>query len=210
MKARKPTFLFFLTLCLAGPARGQFIAVGGGGQFFQGRSAPAPAGAVGGPASADFTKSGLVAVDAGMPVFPFVTGGLHFSSSDTELSLRRGDAFGSSAAADVSARTLTFDARVRTPEAFGLGAYGLAGAGFTRFGLKVKQQVEVPFPSAGAPGAVTSPVFTFGGGVERRLLPYLRLKLEVRDYVTGIPKTFFQPGGTWHRVAVIGGLVLGR
>ena len=87
--------------------------------------------------------------------------------------------------------------------------YGLVGGGFTRFSVDVKQVVEVPFPG-GDPDKVISPVFTVGGGIEKSVAPLVHLKLEVRDYVTPISKDFFQPGGAWHRVAVIGGIVLGR
>jgi hypothetical protein len=98
---------------------------------------------------------------------------------------------------------------MRTPEAFGFRVYGLVGGGFTRFTVNVKQVVETPFPE-GVPDNVISPVFTFGGGIEKSVFPLLRLKFEVRDYMTAISKDFFSPGGSWHRLAVFGGIVLGR
>ena len=204
--------VLFAVCWLAGsapPARAQFIAVGGGGLLPQNLSAPATAGRVGGPASADFSRSGILAVDAGIGFFPFLTGGLHYSFSRPELFLRRGDAFGSSARVDLGAHTITFDGRFRTPQVAGFRLYALAGVGFTRFHLNVKQAVEVPFPR-GAPDNVLTPVGTFGGGIERSIAPFLHLKLEARDYVTPISEQFFRPGGVWHRVAVIGGIVLGR
>ena len=187
----------------------QFIAVGGGGLLPQNLSAPAPAGRVGGPAGADFSRSGILAVDAGIGFFPFLTGGLHYSFSRPELFLRRGDAFGSSARVDLSAHTITFDGRFRTPQVAGFRLYALAGVGFTRFNLDVKQAVEVPFPG-GAPENVLTPVGTFGGGIERSVAPFVHFKLEARDYITPISDQFFRPGGVWHRVAVIGGIVVGR
>ncbi len=206
--AGKASLVLFL-LCLAPPAWGQFIAVAAGGVFSQDRSAAAPSGRVGGPALSDFSRAGIITVDAGASVFPFVTAGVHYSFSRPELFLRRGDAFGSSALVDLGTHTVTFDARVRTPQAFGFRVYGLAGGGFSRFNLDIKRQVEVPFPS-GAPRSLTSPVFTFGGGVEQSVLPLVRLKLEVRDYLTPISERLFQPGGAWHRVVMVGGLVVGR
>lgn len=191
------------------PARAQFISVAGGGVFPQDRSAAPPPGQVGGPAISDFRRAGIITADAGAGIFPFVTAGVHYSYARPQLFLRRGDAFGSSADVDLKAHTVTFDTRVRTPQAFGFRAYGLAGGGITRFNLDPRRQVEVPFPG-GAPSSVTSGVFTFGGGVEQSVLPYVRLKVEVRDYLGAIPKALFQPGGTWHRVAVVGGLTLGR
>ncbi len=134
---------------------------------------------------------------------------MHYSFTRPELLLRRADAFGSSALLDVATHTVTFDARLRTPQVAGFRAYLLAGAGLSRFHLDIKRQVEVPFPG-GAPGALTAPVFTFGGGLEKRVLPLLHLKAEVRDYVTPISERFYQPGGAWHRVVALAGVVLGR
>ena len=203
-------FLFVLGLAgWAAPGYGQFLSLGGGALFSQDRSQPAPdALTLGSLARSDFNRSGLIAVDAGLPVAPFVNAGLHYSRSKPELFLRRGDAFGSSARVKLAANTLTFDARLRSPFIYGFRLYGLAGVGFTRFGLEVKEAVEVPFPG-GAPDSVILAVVTYGGGVERRLRGLLHLKLEVRDYVSPIPDELFGAGGSWHRVAVIGGIVLG-
>jgi len=75
--------------------------------------------------------------------------------------------------------------------------------------LNVKNQTEVPFPG-GTPGNITSPVFTYGGGVEKKLVPLVRARFEVRDYLTPISDQLFRPGGSWHRVGVVAGVVLGR
>jgi len=196
---------FTLVMLLTLAANAQFVSVSGGGVVTQGHTSSTTLGT----ARADFDRSAIVAVDAGLPIFPFVTGGVHYSYSRPELSLFRGDAFGSRATVRLQANTLAFEARVHTPQFSGWRLYGLAGVGLTRFGLDVKQQVEVPFPG-GAPNSVTSPVFTYGGGVERKVLPLVRLKLEVRDYVTGLSERFFTSGGTFHRTAVLGGVVFGR
>ncbi|MBI1955855.1 MAG: hypothetical protein HYS38_05630 [Acidobacteria bacterium] len=201
-------------------ARGQYLAIGGGGVFSQDLSSesqilplastqPTQIPISVGSGHSNFTASGLLAVDAGIGFFPLFSAGLHYSYARPELSLTRGDFFGSSALVNLSAHTLTFDARLRTPEIVGYHLYGLLGGGFSRFTLDVKRQVEVPFPG-GAPDDALSPVFTFGGGIEKSVSPLVRLKLEVRDYVTGVSETLFRPGGAWHRVAVIGGIVLGR
>ena len=208
-RVAKLSSFFLLLLFLAPLGRAQFIAIGGGVTFPQDRSAALAAGRIGGPAQADFANSGIIAVDAGVGFFPFLTAGLHYSFSRPELFLRRGDAFGSSARVDLDAHTITFDARFRTPQVVGFRLYGLAGGGITRFALNMKQAVEVPF-GRGAPDNVLSPVLTVGGGIERSVAPFVHLKLEVRDYITPISEQFFQPGGAWHRVAVIGGIVLGR
>ena len=211
MKAAKIYGLILFSLCLAPAARAQFVSVSVGRLFPQSLAAPttavSPWFAL--PARSDFSPSAIIAVDAGIGVLPFLGAGLHYSYSRPELILRRSDAFGSSARVDLGANTLTFDARVHSPYAFGFRAYGFAGAGFTRFALNVKNRVEVPFPS-GTPGDITSPVFTYGGGLEKKLTRLLRAKLEVRDYLTPISDKLFQPGGAWHRVAVVGGIVLGK
>jgi len=190
-------------------ARGQYIAIGGGGVFPRDLSAAPASEGPGGPARSEFTNSALFAVDVGTGVLPFFSLGAHYSYTRPELTLRRSDPFGSSAVVDLATHTLTLDGRLRTPEAAGFRLYGLAGVGFSRFRLDVKELVEVPFPD-GIPDNVLSPVVTFGAGLERNIAPLVRLKLEVRDYLTPISKRFFEGGGAWHRVAVIGGIVLGR
>jgi hypothetical protein len=200
-----------LLVLLAGlltSAHAQYIAIGGGGLFPEDKS-EAVSAITGEDTTAEFGRSGLLAVDAGVGLLPFLGANLHYSYSSPEMIVRRADLVGSSARADLGSHTLTFDGRVRTPEALGFRLYGLAGGGFTRFTVNIKQTVETPFPE-GVPDNVISPVFTFGGGIEKSVFPLLRLKLEARDYVTAISKDFFSPGGRWHRVAVYGGIVLGR
>lgn len=189
-------------------ARAQYIAFGAGGLFPQDQSKEIVSG-IAGPTRSEFGRSGLLALDAGVGFLPFLGAGLHYSYSSPELILRRGDAFGSSARSDLGAHTLTFDARVRTPHFAGFRVYGLVGGGFTRFTVNLKQVVEIPFPD-GDPDKVISPVFTMGGGIEKSVAPLVHLKFEVRDYVTPISRDFFEPGGAWHRFAVIGGIVFGR
>jgi len=206
---RKAHYLSLFLLWFAPLAHAQYIAVGGGGLFPRDLSSAQADGAVGGPARAEFSNTGILAVDAGFGFLPFLAAGLHYSYARPELFLRRGDAFGSSARMDLGAHTLTFEGRLRTPEIAGFRLYGLAGVGFTRFALDVKQAVEIPFPG-GAPDNVHSAVFAVGGGIEKSVAPLVHLKLEARDYITPISEQFFRPGGTWHRTAIIGGIVLGR
>ncbi len=209
MRTRNIAGLMLFLLFLALPARAQFVSVAGGALFPQDRSAAAVQGRVGGPALANFNRPSIITADAGAGLLPFLSAGVHYSFSEPRLSLSRGDSFGSRADVDLKAHTVTLDARLRTPQAFGFRAFGLLGGGFTRFNLNVRNQVEVPFPG-GAPSSITTPVFTYGGGVEQSVLPYVRLKFEVRDYVAPISERFFQPGGAWHRVAIVGGITLGR
>lgn len=209
MKPSKIFLLLLLCFSFVHTAGAQFVSVGGGVLRPQSLSSPPPPGAVGSTARADFTNSSIVTVDGGVGFLPLLGAAVHYSFSRPELSLRRGDAFGSSARVGLDAHTLTFDVRLHSPSAIGFRVYGFAGAGFTRFSITVKNQVEVPFPR-GVPSNITAPVGDFGGGIEKKFAPFVAGKFEVRDYVTPISSTFFSPGGTWHRVAVIGGIVLGR
>lgn len=209
MKASKIILVLLLCLSFVRAAGAQFVSVGGGVLRPQSLSSPPPPGAVGSAARADFSNSSIVTVDAGIGFLSLLGAAVHYSFSRPELLVRRGDAFGSSARVDLDAHTLTFDARLHSPSAGGFRVYGFAGAGFTRFTITLKNQVEVPFPR-GVPSNITAPVADFGGGIEKKFAPLVAGKFEVRDYVTPISSTFFSPGGAWHRVAVTGGIVLGR
>jgi hypothetical protein len=185
---------------MAGQA--QFFGVAGG------RALPLDPGR-GAPEESRFRHGGYYSLDFGMRAFRFTNLGVHFSSMGSDLELRRGDALGSTADARVTARTVTFEARVRSPFIASVRFFGLGGAGVTRFGLDVKQQSGIPFPG-GAPGGVTSAVVTYGAGVERHLRQLLHLRLEVRDYVTPrISEQLYRPGGPWHRFAVMAGINIG-
>ena len=201
-------FVLFAFLLISGrAAHAQFLAIGGGKLLPRNLAGQIPE-TNRGIARSESESGGIFALDVGMRWFPFVSSGLHYSSATTDLRIQRGDAFGSSAEVELSAHTFTFDTRVRTPSVFSFRLYGLAGAGVTRFGVNVKREVEVPFPG-GAPDNITSFVFTYGGGVERHLHQLVHLRLEVRDYLTPVPKQLFAPEGTWHRLAVIGGITIG-
>jgi hypothetical protein len=197
---RIPVVLLLLILC-ASPASAQFVGIAGG------RSLPLDLGG-GSSERSEFPHGGYFALDFGMRAFPLINMGVHFSSSGSDARLRRGDALGSRADVDLSAKTVTFDTRFRSPFVSSFRFFGLAGAGVTRFGLDVKQEVENPFPG-GAPGGVTSFVFTYGGGIERHLHQLVHLRIEVRDYVSPASTQLYRPGGLWHRVAVSGGITIG-
>ena len=106
-------------------------------------------------------------------------------------------------------RSQAIPRRCRAPEVFGVRLYGLLGGGLSRFILDVRQQVEQPFPQ-GVPEDLLAPVLTYGGGLEKGLLPLVRWKFEVRDDVSPIPEELFGPGGSWHRVQTTVGIVIGR
>ncbi|MEE8177211.1 MAG: outer membrane beta-barrel protein [Acidobacteriota bacterium] len=208
VQAAKVLCGILLFFCVAQLAQGQFLGIGGGGLFSKDLGGGTAAGPVPGSARSEFGNGRIFTLDVGTRVYPYVSSGLHYSFSSADMLLVRGDAFGSSAEAELSAHTITFDTRVRTPSAKRFRFYGLAGVGITRFGLDVKSELEVPFPG-GAPDNVTSFVITYGAGFERHLRQLVHLRLEVRDYQTFISDQLFQPGGAWHRVAVIGGITVG-
>lgn len=208
VQAAKVLCRILLFFCVAQLAQGQFLGIGVGGLFSQDLGDGTAADPVLGSARSEFGNGRIFTLDVGTRVFPYVSSGLHYSFSSADMLLARGDAFGSSAEVELSVRTITFDTRVRTPSAYRFRLYGLVGAGVTRFGLDVKSEVGVPFPG-GAPDKVTSFVITYGVGIERHLRQLVHLRLEVRDYQTYISTQLFQPGGAWHRVAVIGGITVG-
>lgn len=209
MKIIKEFVFLALLFLAASAAHAQFLGIAGG------RNLPLDLGRGsqgGSQERSEFPHGGYFSLDVGMRAFPFVTMGVHYSSAGSDLRLNRGDsrgdAFGPRADVHVSAKTVTFDTRLRSPFVSRFRFFGLAGAGVTRFGLDVNREVENPFPD-GVPGGVTSFVFTYGGGVERHLRQLLHLRFEVRDYVSPVSTQLYRPGGLWHRVAVIGGITIG-
>jgi hypothetical protein len=164
----------------------QYVGVAAGGVFSQ---RPSNSDNVGG--------SFLVAADAGLPLLPFLSAGMHYSFAKPDLTPQI--SIPVLGAVRLTAHTLTFDARLHTPEFGGWRAFGLAGAGMTRFNAGAS---ALPTLSV----STTEGVFTFGGGFEKRFAPLWRAKFEVRDYVTS---SFFS-SDPWHRVAVTFGVVFGR
>jgi hypothetical protein len=192
---------FGILFCVAPASHGQYLGIGFGRQLSQTLEE--------GTVRSHFSNGGIFALDVGTRIFPFVSAGLHYSSSRTDFDINRGDAFGSTAEGELSAHTFTMDFRARTPSVYSFRLFGLAGAGLTRFGLDVDNEVETPFPG-GAPDTIHSFVFTYGGGIEKHLRQLVHLRLEVRDYATPISDDLFRPGGGWHRVTILGGITIGR
>ena len=210
MKALWMSRLMVPVLFLAPFARAQHVAISGGGVFMPYRSSPPRPGTVGGLERADFSDSPMLAVDAGVYFFSFLGAGFHYSYSRPELRLFRGDAFGSSARVGLRVHTVAFEALLHSRRMHGVRAFAFCGAGFSSFLLDVKEQVEVPFARMKPPGREVTPVFTFGGGLENRVAPWLSGKIEIRDYVGSVPASFYRPGGSWHRPSVVAGIILGR
>jgi hypothetical protein len=190
-----------------GQARGQYVSVGAGFVLPPDLSAP-PIGSSLSSVTANFSKSGMVTLDAGVPVLPFLTTGVHYSFARSELNMTLGDIVNSSARLQLNENTLAVEARLHTPRLLKWRAYGLAGVGMTRYSPTIESKTANAFPTGAT--SVTAPVFTVGGGVERRLKSLLGAKAELRDYISGISSQFYQPGGTMQRVAVTVGLVIGK
>lgn len=198
--------LFFLSP----PARAQYISVSGGGLFPQSLSGTATRDNFTGTARADFDHTSIFAAEAGFGFLPFIGLDLHYSHSDPGVNLQVGDILGSSATGDLDSNTLTLDLRVRPPSAFGLRPFAFLGGGFSQFTLNVKSQVEVPFPN-GLPGTLYAPVISYGGGFGYKFLPLVGAELQIRDdVIPNISNKIYQPEGSWHRLAVTVGIVLGR
>jgi hypothetical protein len=87
-----------------------------------------------------------------------------------------------------------------------LSPYVAAGGGYARF-------TESDFridnrPNTGNTGTNTG-AFNFGGGIELRVLKFLAVRGEGRDFFTGAPNFNFPVSGDWqHNVIVSGGIVL--
>jgi hypothetical protein len=177
--------LLVLFAALSCPA--QWLSASAGVSFPRGTSGPG--------ASNDFGTSWMVAADGGIPVFPFLAVAAHYSFAQPD------DVFSSASRStnlQLNQHNFALEGRVHTPALKGWRLYGLAGPGFSYFKLAALGTSE------------TKPMFTFGGGIERGVFPLVRLKLEVRDYVTGGLSSLIMPSGAWHRTALLAGVEIGR
>ncbi len=210
MKVKPIYSLILFCLCFTPAAHAQHISVAVGGLI---PKSPSGSGTVASIfQSADFRKSPIVTVDAGAGFLPLVDANVHYSYSQPDVSIRKSGIAGSpgsTAEVGLGGHTVTIEAQVHPPRPLRFGLYGFAGAGVTRFQVDLKSQSGSPFPS-GLPDVITSPVFTFGVGVEKKLLPLIAAKVELRDYTGSVPKKLYDPGGAWNRVAIVAGIVLGR
>src|SRR5579885_654286 len=210
MKLWKLSGLLLLAAFLAPAANAQYISVSGGGLFPQSLSGTATRGNFVGTARADFDHTSVLAAEAGFGFLPFIGMDVHYSHSKPSLNLQIGDILGSSALADLDSNTVTLDLRVRPPSAFGFRPFAFVGGGFSQFSLEVKNQVAAPFPN-GVPGNLYAPVISYGGGFDYKFIPLVGARLELRDdVITNISNKIYQPEGSWHRLAVPVGIVLGR
>ena len=212
MKQAKQTFIAAIILfILSGySAHAQYFGIGLGRMFGDDLRAAASSlpGALN-PLSAGIREGNTLVLEGGVNYLRFLRTGLHYNYSRPEGFLKLGDLLGSSAELQLRAHTLTFDIGVRSPEFAGFRLFGIAGAGAGRFNIEVQDTVAVPFPS-GPPEDLVVPVAAFGGGIEHQFMPGMRWKVEARDEWTSAPEDLFRPGGSWHRVLVSAGIVLGR
>jgi hypothetical protein len=198
--------ILVLSLLSPLPARAQYGAITLGGQV--GSSIVAPT-AAGGQTEVDFEAEKVLGLDFGWGPSRYFGFVVHYSHATPEVTLRRGDAIGSSATADVSTHTLTLDGRIHSPTFARFRLYGFVGGGLSRFNVDIQEQVELPFPD-GVPDSLVAPVLTYGGGVERIFFPYLRWRMEVRNDVSALPEEFVPGDHRWNRTQAVAGLVIGR
>ena len=93
-----------------------------------------------------------------------------------------------------------------TPPASPLTPYAVAGVGFAHFNSSSTLVNGQQNP--GSRGTAHG-VFDFGGGLDMRLIPFVSLRGEVRDFVSGSPNFNLQViGGRQNNVTVAGGVVL--
>ena len=93
-----------------------------------------------------------------------------------------------------------------TPPASPFSPYAVAGAGLAHF--ESSSTLVGGQSNPGSRGS-THGVFDFGGGVDMRLIPFVSLRGEVRDFVLGSPNFNVQViGGRQNNITVAGGIVL--
>ncbi len=106
---------------------------------------------------------------------------------------------------DYSALYFTPGLRVTAIPFAGISPWVSAGGGLARFGPNGKLLNGTVNPSS---NANTTSAFQFGGGLDFKILPFVAVRGEVRDFYTSLPNldeiTF---GGRSHNVIVSGGLV---
>ncbi|SRR6266404_2127818 len=178
----KRSLVLLLFFALASAAHAQYVALGAGGVFNRGSVS-----------SNEITTPGIIAVEGGLPISKLLDGAVHYSFANPRI--QQDSRY---APQDLPTHTLTFDARIHTPQLSGWRVFGLAGVGFAHF--------SSPGTSAVGPFSRTQPVFDYGGGVERKIAGPFKVRAEVRDYFTSA----FYTGSSWNRIAVTGSLVFGK
>jgi opacity protein-like surface antigen len=93
-----------------------------------------------------------------------------------------------------------------TPPGSPLSPYAVAGIGYAHFSSSSTLVNGQPNPAS---HGASHGVFDFGGGVDMRLVPFVSLRGEIRDFVSGSPNFNVQViGGRQQNVTVAGGVVL--
>jgi|SRR5436853_1110453 len=87
----------------------------------------------------------------------------------------------------------------------GISPYLAAGVGFARFSGSGSRQDGQPNTSS---GGSTTGVFNFGGGLDMKVAPFISVRGEIRDYISGNPEFNLSVSGKQHSVMFAGGVVL--
>lgn len=112
----------------------------------------------------------------------------------------------SSATRDVSSLYLTPGLRLKLFPHSRISPYALIGGGLAWYEQSQRQLDGATNP---APRELLRGAFDFGGGTDLRVLKFLALRGEVRDFYTGSPAfNLASPNGGQHNVSITGGLVV--
>lgn len=88
----------------------------------------------------------------------------------------------------------------------GISPYAVAGVGYARFNSSDFLVNDQPNPGD---RSVNRAVFDFGGGLDFKVLPYISVRGEVRDFVSGNPRLNSEfIANRQHNLLISGGIVL--
>ncbi len=95
--------------------------------------------------------------------------------------------------------------KLKTLPLAGVSPYLAAGVGFARLSSSISRQDGQP--NTGDRGTTTG-VFDFGGGLDVKLAPFISLRGEIRDLISGNPELNFTVPGKQNSVMFAAGVVL--
>ena len=87
----------------------------------------------------------------------------------------------------------------------GVSPYLAAGIGFARLSASRSRQDGQPNT---ADGGTTTGVFDFGGGLDMKVAPFISVRGEIRDFISGSPEFNLSVSGKQHSVMFAAGVVL--
>jgi opacity protein-like surface antigen len=127
-----------------------------------------------------------------------VTGAFHVSPSNTLAS--------TFAVANYSALFVTPGLKVKLAPSFFLSPYLAVGGGLAHYNSSIPNSPALS--AVGLSGSGNKAVFDIGGGVDLKVLPFVSLRGEVRDFKSAAPSLLNLLGITGHNLFGGGGIVL--